>query len=347
MQERDVSIHLLNQNVSNLEVQNKEMNAQLELLKSHFGVESISAILRGEPVPVSKATVVSSNSSASALSSDGEDSDVSSLSGGTAVKKRKRKMAGPAGMVVMATTAMCACIGALLPSVVTDFAAPASNVQIAVLQDQQHERRRLMESNNVQPKDAGFVISPLEHFPDLWNVEEGSVGPWIGTRSTQQIYDSNNRFESTSLESMQLSMVATPTPDNNFLFCPDAVTNMSRGFLDVTNINKPNLYTEESTADVPTSVQSPTPSPMTARIFGAPTTIDRRPNTQAQTEAPNVPIVKDQQTAAPYMKLLVPASSFPQSGVTGDAKADEPWIEIGCEVKEAKLLYGADFIMAS
>jgi len=224
-----------------------------------------------------------------------------------------------------------------------------------------------------------YLLSPIEVHPHLWNMD--SEGPWT-TKRAHSLFDLTTTT-TTSSNHMNSKALMTPPPsspvnnnpfvgaggvagDDSFMFCPDAYSNLSPGFLNLSNLNANHIQEWHNSAPhnnafmssaVPSSssnVHVPSPSPSSSLLFRShrmfhmnmPTT--SKTATESVLSAPtaneaNAPAV----TAAPFMKMLVPASAFRGSGVSGDDKAIEPWIEIGCEVKTARVVDGVDFIMAA
>jgi hypothetical protein len=395
---RDETIVQLQQTVLQHQRTSQELQEQLNVLKQYFGSDRIEQVLSLSSTAAatsnSNMTCVSSDDVSSVSSSSSSHSSTSTTTIPNAKHKRRRVSSNPAGMVVLASTmatALCVCLFA--PSF---FGAPTSTMEITYytpsssLSHQEHEsyRRRLSTSTSAssdtyasstvrssKKKGNDFVLSPLELHPDLWNTSKDTLGPWIGTRGTQQLYDYEYQTSTTSANSSASASASASASSNNFMFCPDAVTNVSPQFLHVTNI-PPSYWVYDHDSDATTSSSStrksetnhvvPTPSPAPKAKDS-----DRMKEQQSYFTAPthhrsvssnNAAISSSSAVAgAPYMKLLLPASAFynaneqfgnknHRSHSTNEEFPDEveqPWIELGCEIKDARILDGVDFIMAS
>merc|ERR1712226_1047546 len=245
-------------------------------------------------------------------------------------------------------------------------------------------RRRLMdyttstteESSSSSSSNANddhhqqdYLLSPIEVHPHLWNMD--SEGPWT-TKRAHSLFD----LTTTNLDSKALmTPPVTPNPafvgaadsaSSSFMFCPDAYSNLSPGFLNLSNLNANQVQEWHAGSDAnlaaegvginahnafvsPSNVSVPSPSPSlfrSHRMFhnnNMPTVT----SSESVLSAPTANEGNNSNTPAPFMKMLVPASAFRGSGVSGDDKSMEPWIEIGCEVKTARVVDGVDFIMAA
>jgi len=313
---------------------------------------------------------------------------------GSNKRRRKNINTNPAGMLVLASTMAvalcCACIGQinLGSNSMVDLDTYPSPSSIP-------DQRRRLSSTTVtsSSKSAEFVLSPLEVHPHLWNTNT-KQGPWTGTRGSQQLFitddiDNNANIDSTTAvpstaPSMAVSSKSNHDVMNSFMFCPDAVTNVSPQFLHVTNIQPSSrtsadtdigtstgtadsfttVHTSTSTGTTSSPVQAPTPAPKlklhldgtgsissitpgsnTGLFAAAPTPHHASSSSNSINDAP-VTI-----SAAPYMKLLLPASAFFHNQDENDdanntTSADQSWIELGCEIKDARVLDGVDFIMS-
>jgi len=107
--------------------------------------------------------------------------------------------------------------------------------------------------------------------------------------------------------------------ERSYMFCPDAVTSMSSEFLKLSSLTDDKVL--QWSEGIPSISPTHAPTPVMAPVSS--------------------------ENSAPTMKMLLPASSFPASGILGDNKSAEPWIELACEITSAKVMDGVEFIMGS
>jgi len=387
--DRDAEIQQLSSKLTALSSQNAQLAKEMALLKSHFGASMIADVLAGRnTTPVTPGIVSSSDNSttSSSVHSDSDCESSTAAEGDTAknnnassqASNKKRKTRTPTGMLVMTTLAMCSMLALVSPpggAGTSSIAVSSPKVSVASSSSSSSSggsRRRLMDaSSNVNAAadhQADYLLSPIEVHPHLWNMD--SEGPWT-TKRAHSLFD----LTTTNMNSKALmtppnnpSFVGggdgTVVGDSSFMFCPDAYSNLSPGFLNLSNLNTNHIQewhrtsgndnvVDGASSDVrimssPSNVHVPSPSPSSSssnslfrshRMSNMPTT--------GTTERSVLSAPTANEAAAPFMKMLVPASAFRGSGVSGDDKAIEPWIEIGCEVKTARVVDGVDFIMAA
>jgi len=392
--DRDAEIQQLSTKLTTLSSQNAQLAKEMELLKSHFGASMIADVLAGRnTTPITPGIVSSSDNSTTSSTvhsdSDSVSSDAESNNSQAPPASKKRKTRTPTGMLVMTTLAMCSMLALVSPlgGAGTSSSIAVSSPKVSVASSSSSSsggsRRRLMtndvvdytssssseESNNA---DQDYLLSPIEVHPHLWNMD--SEGPWTTKRA-------HSLFDLTASSNMNSKALMTPpaTPNqqfvgDSFMFCPDAYSNLSPGFLNLSNLNANHIqeWHTSGTNDAggaaadfrintlnsfmsPSNVHVPSPSPSSSSLFRShrmfqPTNTNMPTSTTTTTESVlSAPTANEAANtpAAPFMKMLVPASAFRGSGVSGDDKAIEPWIEIGCEVKTARVVDGVDFIMAA
>merc|ERR1712226_32844 len=327
--------------------------------------------------------VLHSDSDASSVNSDA-DAEHSNTLTTKAKSSKKRKTRTPTGMLVMTTLAMCSMLALVSPpssSTSTSSSIAKVSVSSSTGSTNSGSRRRLMDyttsteesSSNANVDDhhqQDYLLSPIEVHPHLWNMD--SEGPWT-TKRAHSLFD----LTTTNLDSKALmTPPVTPNPafvgaadsaSSSFMFCPDAYSNLSPGFLNLSNLNANQVQEWHAGSDAnlaaegvginahnafvsPSNVSVPSPSPSlfrSHRMFHN----NNMPTMTSSESVLSAPTANEgsnsSNTPAPFMKMLVPASAFRGSGVSGDDKSMEPWIEIGCEVKTARVVDGVDFIMAA
>eukprot|EP00815_Leptocylindrus_aporus_P011148 CAMPEP_0116070818 /NCGR_PEP_ID=MMETSP0322-20121206/13311_1 /TAXON_ID=163516 /ORGANISM="Leptocylindrus danicus var. apora, Strain B651" /LENGTH=574 /DNA_ID=CAMNT_0003558849 /DNA_START=62 /DNA_END=1786 /DNA_ORIENTATION=+ len=123
-----------------------------------------------------------------------------------------------------------------------------------------------------------------------------------------------------SMDLYQPAPLNSDTEDErSYMFCPDAVTSMSSEFLRLSSLTDDKVL--QWSEGIPSITPTHAPTPLMAPVSS--------------------------ENSAPTMKMLLPASSFPASGILGDNKGAEPWIELACEITSAKVMDGVEFIMGS
>eukprot|EP00816_Leptocylindrus_hargravesii_P001153 CAMPEP_0196816980 /NCGR_PEP_ID=MMETSP1362-20130617/57944_1 /TAXON_ID=163516 /ORGANISM="Leptocylindrus danicus, Strain CCMP1856" /LENGTH=751 /DNA_ID=CAMNT_0042194483 /DNA_START=392 /DNA_END=2647 /DNA_ORIENTATION=- len=334
--------------------------------------------------------VLHSDSDASSVNSDA-DAEHSNTLTTKANSSKKRKTRTPTGMLVMTTLAMCSMLALVSPPSSSSTSTSSSIAKVSVSSGSTNSggsRRRLMDYTTSTTEESSssssnanddhhhqdYLLSPIEVHPHLWNMD--SEGPWT-TKRAHSLFDltttGTNNLDSKAL----MTPPVTPNPafvgaaadsaSSSFMFCPDAYSNLSPGFLNLSNLNANQVQEWHAGSDAnlaaegvginahnafvsPSNVSVPSPSPSlfrSHRMFHN----NNMPTMTASESVLSAPTANEgnnnSNTPAPFMKMLVPASAFRGSGVSGDDKSMEPWIEIGCEVKTARVVDGVDFIMAA